>query len=58
MSTHNISFSISMGLNNKFKTAMVNKPSVFKPQKFYCILDKSIYHFRGVRPILLILFYF
>ena len=26
-----------MGLKNKFEIAVVNKPSVFKPPKFYCI---------------------
>ena len=26
----------SKGLKNEFKTAMVNKPSVFEPLKFYC----------------------
>ena len=26
------------GPKNKFETAMVNKPSVFEPLKFYCIL--------------------
>ena len=28
----------SKGLNHEFETAMVNKPSVFEPLKFYCIL--------------------
>ena len=28
----------SKGLKNKFETAMVNEPSVFEPQKFYCSL--------------------
>ena len=27
----------SKGLKNKFKTAVVNDPSVFEPLKFYCI---------------------
>ena len=27
----------SKGLKDKFKTAMVNEPSVFEPLKFYCI---------------------
>ena len=27
----------SKGLKNEFETAMVNKPSVFEPLKFYCI---------------------
>ena len=27
----------SQGLKNEFEIAMVNKPSVFEPQKFYCI---------------------
>ena len=26
----------SKGLKNKFETAIVNEPSVFKPLKFYC----------------------
>ena len=26
----------SMGLKNEFETAVVNKPSVFEPLKFYC----------------------
>ena len=26
----------SKGLKNEFETAMVNKPSVFEPLKFYC----------------------
>ena len=26
-----------LGLKNKFETAVVNKPSVFKPLKFYCM---------------------
>ena len=26
----------SKGLKSKFETGMVNKPSVFKPLKFYC----------------------
>ena len=26
----------SKGLKNEFETAMVNKPSVFGPTKFYC----------------------
>ena len=29
----------SMGLKNKFETAVVNEPSVFEPLKFYCILS-------------------
>ena len=28
----------SKGLKNAFETTMVNKPSVFEPLKFYCIL--------------------
>ena len=28
----------SKGLKNKFETAMVNEPSVFKSLKFYCIV--------------------
>ena len=28
----------SKGLKNELETAMVNEPSVFEPQKFYCIL--------------------
>ena len=31
----------SKGPKNKFKTAMVNKPSVFEPLKFYCIVQLS-----------------
>ena len=31
----------SYGLKKEFETAVVNKPSVFEPLKFYCIL-----HFR------------
>ena len=27
----------SKGLKNEFETAMVNKPPVFEPLKFYCI---------------------
>ena len=27
----------SKGLKNEFETAVVNKPSVFEPLKFYCI---------------------
>ena len=27
---------VSFGLKNKFETAVVNKPSVFEPLKFYC----------------------
>ena len=27
----------SKGLKNEFETAVVNKPSVFEPMKFYCI---------------------
>ena len=51
MSTYNIPFSIkkrspqncsqgtfSKGLNKEFKTAVVNKPSVFEPLKVYCNL--------------------
>ena len=30
----------SKGPKNEFKTAVVNKPSVFKPLKFYCICLK------------------
>ena len=53
MSTQNIPFEIkkkitlnypqpelwnfSKGLKNEFETAVVNKPSVFEPLKFYCI---------------------
>ena len=33
----------SSGLKNEFETAMVNKPSVFEPQKFYCML--ILFHF-------------
>ena len=29
----------SMGLKNWFETAVVNKPSVFEPSKFYCICE-------------------
>ena len=29
------------GLKNEFEIAMVNKPSVFKPLKFYCIVIYS-----------------
>ena len=46
----------SNGLKNEFKTAMVNKPSVFQPLKFYCTLRhlfkkvvESICNFWGVR---------
>ena len=28
------------GLKNEFETAVVNKPSVFEPLKFYCIVLK------------------
>ena len=28
----------SQGLKNEFETAMVKEPSVFEPQKFYCIM--------------------
>ena len=28
----------SKGLKNEFKTAVVNKPSLFEPLKFYCII--------------------
>ena len=31
----------SKELKEEFETAMVNKPSVFKPLKFYCIWDHS-----------------
>ena len=31
----------SYGLKNKFETAMVNKPSVFEPLKFYCIFKQA-----------------
>ena len=56
MSTHNIPFSIenhpklsyicsygifSKGLKNKFETAVVNMPSVFKPLKVYCIKERN-----------------
>ena len=30
----------SKGLKNEFQTAMVNKPSVFEPLKFYCTMEK------------------
>ena len=26
----------SKGIKNEFETAVVNEPSVFEPQKFYC----------------------
>ena len=29
-----------LGTQNEFETAVVNEPSVFKPLKFYCILQK------------------
>ena len=29
-------WNFSKGPNNEFEIAMVNKPSVFKPLKFYC----------------------
>ena len=31
----------SKGLKNEFETAMVNKPLVFEPLKFYCIELKT-----------------
>ena len=30
------------GLKNEFETAVVNEPSVFEPQKFYCIIHVFI----------------
>ena len=33
----------SKGLKNEFETAVVNKPSVFDPLKFYCIF--TVYKF-------------
>ena len=33
---------VSKGLKNEFETAVVNKPSVFEPLKFYCILKPGI----------------
>ena len=33
----------SGGLKNKFKTAVVNEPSVFKPLKFYCMINIIFY---------------
>ena len=31
------------GLKNELETVMVNKPSVFEPLKFYCIVMKDVY---------------
>ena len=43
----------SKGLKNKFKTPVVNKPSVFKPLKFYCINNRFITVFYSVHSFLL-----
>ena len=40
-------FDFSKGLTIEFETAMVNKPSVFEPLKFYCILQVSDYATRS-----------
>ena len=32
----------SKGLKNEIETAMVNKPSVFEPLKFYCICTEKL----------------
>ena len=59
MSTHNITFSIfkrksaliiqlmefCKGLKDEFETAVVNKPSVFEPLKFYCTLILQVKKF-------------
>ena len=37
MCSHGI---ISKGLKNEFKIAVVDKPSLFEPLKFYCIMIK------------------
>ena len=34
----------SMGLKNEFETAVVKKPSVYEPLKFYCILHTVFYN--------------
>ena len=33
-------FFFSKGLKNEFETAVVNKPPVFEPLKFYCIMTR------------------
>ena len=30
------------GFKNEFETAVVNEPSVFEPQKFYCMLNDLV----------------
>ena len=32
-------WNFSNGLKNEFETAVINDPSVFKPLKFYCLLQ-------------------
>ena len=44
----------SKGLKNEFERAMVNKPSVFEPLKFYCICD-FLFAFLDGKPQLQIL---
>ena len=38
----------SYGLKKEFETALVNKPSVFEPLKFYCTVYCSIHHHRNI----------
>ena len=44
--TQNYLKSADMGVfsrdSREFETALVNKPSVFEPSKFYCIIDIDI----------------
>ena len=40
ISSYGISF---LGLKNEFEIAVVNKPSVFKPLKFYCRIERILW---------------
>ena len=35
---------LTKGLKNEFETAVVNKPSVFDPLRFYCISVRHLYY--------------
>ena len=40
ISSYGISF---LGLKNEFEIAVVNEPSVFKPLKFYCRIERILW---------------